>query len=466
MILEDRLQRIAFARVISDLIEADFIIENNEMTFFEEINAQFHISQDMLVEAKRKNFEWAAKTLKSLNNEQKDAIKQVLSKLALSDGTCVPLEALQIMSVLAVLDGKGEIFSILSSSDYIENMKIIYIETSEHPEENTYIYNHFRSIYNEFQLAGLDFVYIPKVVEDYSSMGEEYLCKSIGYILPSLAKEKISSIQQELCSITTSRFCRELLNGKMGLRIIDDTPAFLLKIGESYVVDAFSQDDGEKQIYSNYLKVDIREDILSQVIEIVDAYRNLVSCSSIVEIAPKAKKFLYYGFHRSLFDLIAFGKTRAEYKIIINIENRREPSILFRPLNNQGEDEELKLAPQASALYVLMIQQSVFGQGLDWRENISREDKKIVIEKFNSIYTSIGKREEQTEYKDRVVVSRIKKELRKQQSVISNIDSFIPELRMSNNTSHYFVPVFPDMVYVVQDGGEIKMKDSSYWRDL
>ncbi len=43
MLLKDRLQRIAFARILSDLIEADFIIEDDEMRFLEDLNERFRI---------------------------------------------------------------------------------------------------------------------------------------------------------------------------------------------------------------------------------------------------------------------------------------------------------------------------------------------------------------------------------------------------------------------------------------
>lgn len=44
MVLKDRLQRIAFARILSDLIEADSIIEDDEMRFLEDLNERFRIS--------------------------------------------------------------------------------------------------------------------------------------------------------------------------------------------------------------------------------------------------------------------------------------------------------------------------------------------------------------------------------------------------------------------------------------
>lgn len=43
MLLKDRLQRIAFARILSDLIEADSVIEDDEMRFLEDLNESFRI---------------------------------------------------------------------------------------------------------------------------------------------------------------------------------------------------------------------------------------------------------------------------------------------------------------------------------------------------------------------------------------------------------------------------------------
>lgn len=43
MLLKDRLQRIAFARILSDLIEAHSIIEDDEMRFLEDLNKRFRL---------------------------------------------------------------------------------------------------------------------------------------------------------------------------------------------------------------------------------------------------------------------------------------------------------------------------------------------------------------------------------------------------------------------------------------
>lgn len=49
MLLKDRLQRIAFARILSDLIEADSIIEDDEMRFLEDLNERFRLINNSIL---------------------------------------------------------------------------------------------------------------------------------------------------------------------------------------------------------------------------------------------------------------------------------------------------------------------------------------------------------------------------------------------------------------------------------
>lgn len=466
MILEDRQQRIAFARIISDLIEADSIIEDTEIDFFESVMDKFHISRDMLIEAKKRSFEWAVNVLRGLDAEQVAAVKEILHSQALSDGTCVPSEALQIMAVCYALDNDGEVFSIPSSHSVVENGKVIYVDSDDNSDVNRFIQQNFRSIANELKLAGFDFVYIPRIAEDYKRMGENYLRKSISYMVPSLDDFRVGNILTKLCSITTSRFCQEILYAKMGIKVLGCKPSLLFKIGDTYAVGENSQDDGEKLVYSNYLKVDIADDILSQVAGFTEIFRGLLNCRTYTELAPAASKFLYSGFHRSLFDLIVFSKERTDYRVLVNIEDRSKPTISFKAIEANAEDEEIKLSPMAATLYVLMLQQSVFASGLDWRENLSKHQKALVMEKFNAIYKEVGNREEPMDFKDRVLVSRIKKELRKQQPYITNIALFVPELRTVDDIPYYAIPVHPDLVWVVRNNEEILMCESKFWRNL
>lgn len=115
--------------------------------------------------------------------------------MSLSDGTCVPLEALQIMAVKYALEGRGQVFSIPSGSSFIENMKVLYIENENNTETDVYIRSHYRAISNEFRLAGFNFVYIPQIAEDYRLIRGDYLHKVIKYMIPALEESKVEKIQ-------------------------------------------------------------------------------------------------------------------------------------------------------------------------------------------------------------------------------------------------------------------------------
>ena len=494
----EREERIAFARIISDLIEADFIVEADEMASLDEIikrdevlekkekDSDFRISMSMLSEAKTKTFAEAVATLQNIKDERsREILMDRLCKMSLSDGSCVPLEALQIMAVKYALEGKGQVFSIPSGNSYIENMKVLYIENEDNTTTDTYIRSHYRAISNEFRLAGFDFVYIPQIADDYKAIRGEYLRKVITYMMPLVSDSKIEKIQRELCSMTTSQFSRELLYKKMGINMLNSDPAFLIKIGESAVADKCGVDDMERNVYSNFLLVpvdnivenngDKPDTILERVSVLMDTYRSMVNGKIIVETRPMSKKFLYYGFHRSLFDLIAYGKDRTDYKLVINLKNRKNPVVL-RPVDEQPEsvaecsqDLPIDLNAQPYTLYILMVYMSLFGNGLDWKDYPMRSDvRKEILDKYNAIYGTIGKGNTNSDYRDKTHVSRIKKSLRSYERIVTNIDLFIPEKIAVGSNLHYRVPIPPDLVFVIEGlkgkETETRMIDSEYWK--
>lgn len=484
----EREERIAFARIISDLIEADFIVEEGEMESFDKIKNEkdFNITMSMLSEAKTKTFEEAVSTLQALRNEEKKTIiKEKLYDMSLSDGTCVPLEALQIMAVNSALEGKGQVFSIPSGSSFIENMKVLYIENEDNTKTDVYIRSHYRAISNEFRLAGFHFVYIPQIVEDYRQIRGEYLRKVIKYMIPALEEMRVEKIQHDLCSMTTSRFSHELLFKKMGINMLNSKPAFLFKIGESSVADKSGVDDMERNMYSNFLLIPIdnmrepkdtipQETILDHVVNLMDSYRSMVSGNLIIENQPLSKKFLYYGFHRSLFELIAFGKDKFDYKLVVNLESAQDP-VFLRPVHVQGggfntqTDLSLKkLSVQERALFIQMVYASLKEKGLDWTQyNPKGEEYARILKINNAIYTPLAKSKKNTKYRDKTHVSHIVASLKSLGKVVTNIDRFIPQKHQIGKLWYYQVPLPIDSVYMIEgeEGNkhEVPISQSEFW---
>ena len=435
----ERNQKIAFARIISDLIEADFIVEKGEMDFFEKIISKdgYSITESMLVEAKKMNLSDAVSWLKELDAEGRKSIVASLKGLAMADGTCVPLEAIQIFALEQALENDAIIYSVKADNIGIDNMKVIYIENEDNTSMANEIEENMRSICNEFALAGFDFVLIPHVVHDYSIMERDYLENVVRYMIPSVSKEKISTICDDLCSMTTAHFCKSILYKKIDMPLMDAKPSLLIKINESATQDLSSSEDAVRTNYANFLRIELKGNILTTIRELMDKYRSMINSPIMVQSKPITKKFLYYGFHRSLFDLIAYGREEKEYNLFIDITGHTA-KIYFQPTDGDGERIKLKLNPQEAALYTLMVKKSWEGRGIDWRENISSADKEAILKEYNKIYSQIGKGNTTNEYKYRTQTTHIRNKIQAIQC-IANIKSFLPVHEKGKNISFYKV---------------------------
>lgn len=440
----DRIQKIAFARILFDLIEADFIVEEAEMSFFEKIISSegLSISDSMLVEAKRMRQDKAVSILKELDQDSRMRILTILKSLALVDGTSVPLEAIQIFALEQVLEHDAYIYTVPIDNMDIENMKVIYIENHKTPISAS-IEKHARTISRELAMAGFDFVYIPYVVKDYKHMKPDYLHKVVRYMVPSFSPEKIETVCHELQSLTTSRFCRDLLYKKINLPLLDVAPSLLIKINESVLIEQYDNDDAERINYANFLRIELQEDVVTHIHELVDSYLKMINCEITITHKPQTRKFMYYGFHRSLFDLIAYSREKKEYNLIFDLTTHRA-QIYFEPTDGSNERIPLKLNPQEATLYVMIVKKSLEGNGLDWRDEPPKQEKDKILAEYNKIYSHIGKGKTTRVYKDRTQTHHIKNKIQAI-TCIANIELFIPVhikdgihsyYRVKGNTHH------------------------------
>ncbi|MCM1373050.1 MAG: hypothetical protein NC113_08825 [Bacteroides sp.] len=434
----DRTQKIAFARLISDLIEADFIVLEGEMKYFEHIisNEGFSISKQMLIEAKKMDYAKAVEVLCELKKDERKQIVKALKKLSMSDGTCVPLEAIQIFALEQVMEYGATPYSVPAADVAIDNMKVIYIENEDGTAVAKAIEENFRSISNELALAGFDFVLIPHVVNDYRRMDSDYLEKVVQYMIPSISSDKVKSICSDLRNMTTSRFCRDLLDKKLNMRITGTEPSLLIKINESDIVDQFATDEAERTCYANFLKIELKDDVLSQIRELVDAYHSMINCSIMVDSKPNTQKFLYYGFHRSLFDLIAYGREQKEYKLVFDLTDLQKHKVQVYFISEDGDRIYLKLNPQETALFYMIVRKSIDGDGLDWKEKVDY----ALIDEYNAVYGKIGKSKSLSyrkpsspmvrlvtnHYKDRTQTNHIRNQINAL-NCIANKAAFVPE---------------------------------------
>jgi hypothetical protein len=356
-----REHKIAFARVITDLIEADFVVDVKEMHFFEKLISKegIFITDAMLVEAKRMDFARALSILRDLDDASRSSVVDILKKLSLSDGVCVPLESILIFAVEQVLRYDAQIYSVPSVNATFKDLMVVYIENEDNTIVNEQIKNNISFIKNEFANVGFDFIYIPQIVENFSSLDRVYLERVVKYMIPSASKEKIVSICEELCTLSTSRFCWNLLYKKLSINLIDSKPSLLFKISESDIVSHYDEDDTERIRFSNFLKIELNDSVIEHIQHLINDYFKKNNRLESGENKNNLSKFLYSGFHRSLFDMVAYGKKQKKCSLVCDMSGKKI-LVYFESIDEEKERFFVKLNPQETALFLILSQEFLY----------------------------------------------------------------------------------------------------------
>ena len=106
-----REQRTAIARIISDMIKADNIIEESEIKDMKRLMSEYSITHQEMSDARKIRFSDAVNTLKELSIRERKAFFDHIYSIALSDNICVPREALLLIALqycLIEADKKSE----------------------------------------------------------------------------------------------------------------------------------------------------------------------------------------------------------------------------------------------------------------------------------------------------------------------------------------------------------------------
>ena len=92
-------QRTAMARIISDMIKADNIIEESEIKDMKKLMSEYAITHQEMSDARKIRFTDAVNTLKELPLKERQAFFDHIYRIALSDNICVPREALLLIAL-------------------------------------------------------------------------------------------------------------------------------------------------------------------------------------------------------------------------------------------------------------------------------------------------------------------------------------------------------------------------------
>lgn len=366
-----RAQRVAIARLISDLIKADKIIDENEISFLLKLEEKYSISSSCLVEAQKISFSEALTILADLRHYIKTDIKKDLIQLAGIDGNQSPKEALLLLAIDLCLcsdDNRASVFSCPVNKVNLDNPYVVYVESLFDKELNAEIQKNYRHITNSLKLANFEFVYIPKIVKSFNQRNKDYTFNVLRYMSPELSEQEIAGVIDGVSKTTTVSFCRDIIAKKMGTDAMDETePAILINIGHSYV--PYCAKDAETKEFIDFLKLDIaaNHSVEEEINEFLDKYsKYTTSKESFLGNLPE-DGLRYFGFYKALLDFLIYTKDRTESSIALNHYRR---SIRFEGYNNL----EIKLSPKEFATYRLIVKE--YKESIDGGLPISVSDKR------------------------------------------------------------------------------------------
>ena len=378
-------EKSAICRVLFDLIQADSIIDSGEMERYSALLEQYAISQEDEIAASQVTFADAVDTLSVMDDNIKSSLLHDFSQMTVSDGYCARSEALLMLALKNKLQSDDidiQLISIPKPIFNIESASVLYVESRYEESVNWQINSLYRTIFKECQIAGFSFIYIPKVIEHYKQTDRTLTAQIIHFLSPRLSHDSISSVIDGLLSMDTSSFCKDILCNKLGVNELRDTsPSLLIKIGHSYIGDS---------VYSNYLKIEIDDNLLQTLQDLIDEFLSMISADEITirTEEEKSNQFLYHGFYKQLLDIFLVRK---------NLRSRLFIQPYTEEITFPDIDEKLsKLHRREKALYVLLMIMSREG-GVNFNQpktakQLESYNKKMdrLQHKYQVIYEYLG----------------------------------------------------------------------------
>ena len=458
----NKIEKISIARIVSDLIKADSVIDSREMKLFDIVKDKYHLNKEHLSDARFITFSDAVNNLNCLLDEEKLELIELFKKITLADGMCNKDEALLMMALVYNLEGKYESemvhIQVPQQGLQLENSQVIYIESMYDIGINDVISKNYYQIDNSMRLAGFNFAYIPQIAKIYQTTPSALFKDVMAFLTPNLDEVDLMKIQEKVSSMTTADFCKEQLCKKLHLNSLADThPALLIKVGETI---------SDSKMFANFLKIEAKEDILGDIKQFMYCFTSMMNAeySILRNIYNSNDRFIYSGVYKQIMDLCLM-KDNSMSIVLIDIIRQK---IKFPEIN-----EELKVSRSEKALYVLILAESLTG-GLNLNQPICIKQKKLreekvkkIMQKYGQIYHYFGgERNNTPNLMDPTIrnpkISKINKSIATLNSKLSSSEQYMIQ---RNNEGLYIINIDSSMIYSL-DTNAIPWMQSERWRAI
>ena len=227
----------ALAKVLSDLVQCDGIVNQGEIDFLQRAYSVFSITPTSRKKSTNISLSEAVRTLKTLGDEEKSALLRVLQMLSMSDDDLAGNESQFITALLLSIGIRiPEIESIKAEFVSIPNLSfdtsnaVLYVEPYYDQDVNVSIECDYDAICKAIRTLGREFFYLPHVIRDLENKKDTFR-NTLSYLEPTLSEEQLDHINRNLAQLSSVFFSKEIFLNHLnanGLNI--DKPALFLKI--------------------------------------------------------------------------------------------------------------------------------------------------------------------------------------------------------------------------------------------
>lgn len=458
------IDRAAITRVIVDLLKAGDVIDGQEMKLYHKLRHQFGLGRHSDIDSNAITLARAVDALGLIPVEELSEITENIEALLKSDNDEPESKHLMMSALRLCLDDrvmKSDIVSVEGSADWIDNGQVLYVESFYSPEINKAIRENLQQISDLFNGCGLEFIYIPEIIGQYTGLSHQFLLDVLSMLSPSQSQESIGTLISHISNLDTHRFCVEQLHHKLGFINMSDTPpALILKLNRSKV---------SNEIITNFLRVIIDDNIVERVRYITDILKRVAGSRPMRHkpVMPDRNAFIYNGFHRAFFEILLMHRSVVCHVLIDLVHSR----ISFPEI----EASLTGLHRKEKALYTLFVFETING-GVNFTPPVlARQMPKFnkrmetIQRRYALIYQAFGGDAESapdiTKSEIRLpMISGIKRAIKKYSDKIYESDKFL----IGRDKSIYGICADPDMFSIVSYSSPkpVKAFDSDLFKEL
>ena len=440
-------------KICSTLVKADRVITVEEAEKLQKICEDYEINLMDRAATLGMSLSEAFHTLAQQKPKLRREVLNHLQNLSLSDGSCCKEEALLLLAAEYCLGGEEEPEHTVVSSPCegleLEDSQVIYLENQYDADTNDFIQTHYRRISDALHVGGFDFIYIPKIAQQYQQTDAKLVQNLIGYLAPSLSQQDSIQVQETLNNLSTAYFKNELLYQKFGVRINAPEPIFLIKVGNSFV-------SGIR--HADFLCLRTSYDLMEQLETLIDRFIALQNSPmvTIQKSIDKGEDFIYTGFYKTLFDMVTLRRGLRNALII-------QPYSHAHILSVNSPENRIDMGPKEAAFYVLLTAESLNdskGINFNLEGKIYLKYLDYIQKRYATIYSRLTGKDNApdiTDWKIRnPIVSKVKKAIRENE-LITDQETFLPQERGDEALS---VSLETTQIFVWQDRKLVNVKDS------